>query len=346
MKCIYCSCEIIKQKKREHVMPQFLGTFSGTSLLLDEVCGDCNSAFSKELEDVCKKDSAEGILSAQFGLRKDSRVILQGNRYSTESEIESGDGLFDHVLPMVDIASGQIHKREQVVLKFENGQRQVLFADDPKFSENLRNFAKAKCEKFILAENHQRMTEIEEQILKSGMSYKRVATREIEEQDLDSIANKMTTQRIDVTVLRLMAKIGFNYFAHSLRKIGQLEACFTPAFDNVRKFARYGTGSNPVTVSMDELMCQDGWIPRTAPLHIVLWRRQDSLAIAEISLFALRRYTVFLGQLPEALMHLTGLAHQFDLKTHKIKELEVVLEAPPEVPEKSAFEWGVDVRPL
>ena len=51
-KCIYCLAEKeLSEFNREHVVPRMMGTYNNGFVLNDyQVCEECNSYFSKELE--------------------------------------------------------------------------------------------------------------------------------------------------------------------------------------------------------------------------------------------------------------------------------------------------------
>ena len=63
-KCIYCLQEKDETDfNREHVIPQLMGTYKGGMVLSDnQVCCDCNSFFSKTIENELALDSFEGFL--------------------------------------------------------------------------------------------------------------------------------------------------------------------------------------------------------------------------------------------------------------------------------------------
>src|SRR5580700_6448578 len=65
--CIYCK-STAPRTKREHVMPQALGTFA-QNWTLDCVCDDCNHFFSRELELALGRDSAEAFLRIDCGVK-------------------------------------------------------------------------------------------------------------------------------------------------------------------------------------------------------------------------------------------------------------------------------------
>lgn len=81
--CIYCKKEKEESEfNREHVVPQMYGRYQdGFVLNSNQVCRECNSYFSTNLENVVGLDSIEALDRMQFGTRKmrDGRK-LNGNR--------------------------------------------------------------------------------------------------------------------------------------------------------------------------------------------------------------------------------------------------------------------------
>lgn len=350
MRCIYCAltAESTTFNGREHVVPKSLGVFEPVSMLLDEVCDGCNGTFSREFEDLFKKDTYEGLLAAQLGLRNPSQIVLRSERLKLAPEIPSEDGIFDALVPQINPATGLIEFREQVVFEFADGPRHVLFVSDPKFPKNLKAFVGKDCQKYIFAANEVRHAEIEQQLIAAGISFKLQVKREINDSDLKTIGTRTVQQALDAKLCRLPAKIAFNYFAWTMRKVGLLECVYGSEFDAVRHFILKERGTNPVTISADSMVCPDGEIPPTAPMHFVIWRNFKGYVIGEVSLFMLRRFTVCLGALPKNLAGLgvPGMAHRCELSSRKLHELDVVVAPPPfEPPNQKAFPWGIEQLP-
>lgn len=91
--CIYC-----KQKKnetefnREHVVPRMMGTYIDGWVLSDhQVCQQCNSFFSKEIEDKIAMNSYEAFLRMKSGTKKmtDGRTIGK-----SRLSLKGADGVF------------------------------------------------------------------------------------------------------------------------------------------------------------------------------------------------------------------------------------------------------------
>jgi hypothetical protein len=87
--CIYCGSER-PRTSREHVMPQALGTFE-QNWTLDCVCDDCNHFFSRELELVLARDSAEAYLRVESGLKPSTATDKFLNRRMRGTLNEPGD---------------------------------------------------------------------------------------------------------------------------------------------------------------------------------------------------------------------------------------------------------------
>lgn len=77
-KCIYCLQEKEESMfNREHVIPRMMGTYDGTGYVLGDhqVCQECNSFFSNNIESPVGLDSLEGYLRVQ----RSTRVISDGH---------------------------------------------------------------------------------------------------------------------------------------------------------------------------------------------------------------------------------------------------------------------------
>lgn len=92
-KCIYC----LKNNTQttfnncEHIIPQFLGTFSPLNPLFkgDLVCDQCNNTFNP-LETNFKEDSEEGIYGQMLNIERNNSVRLRGK--NVKLKFKSGIG--------------------------------------------------------------------------------------------------------------------------------------------------------------------------------------------------------------------------------------------------------------
>lgn len=91
--CIYCK----KEKEddafnREHVIPRMMGRYINAPVLSNyQVCQECNSYFSKEIEDKISLDSYEAFLRMKSGIKR----MSDGRRLSNSRVSLCGaEGLF------------------------------------------------------------------------------------------------------------------------------------------------------------------------------------------------------------------------------------------------------------
>lgn len=70
--CIYCKKEKSEEEfNREHVVPQMMGRYTDGLVLSEfQVCQECNSFFSKQIEDKISLDSYEALLRMKSGTKK------------------------------------------------------------------------------------------------------------------------------------------------------------------------------------------------------------------------------------------------------------------------------------
>ena len=101
-KCIYCLQEKDETAfNREHVVPRMMGTYQNGYVLSNyEVCEECNSYFSRELEDKIGLNSIESFLRMQHGREMSDGRTMRRDRtrfYGTE-------GIFKGLefIPVVD----------------------------------------------------------------------------------------------------------------------------------------------------------------------------------------------------------------------------------------------------
>lgn len=90
-RCIWC----LQDKEtaafnREHVIPQAFGTFESNFTLVDAVCVECNSFFSRELEPTLARDTLEGFQRFQHGQKPKNEFKSLGKRSVTKVQIPTG----------------------------------------------------------------------------------------------------------------------------------------------------------------------------------------------------------------------------------------------------------------
>jgi hypothetical protein len=91
-RCIWC---LLKKPEtefnREHVIPQAFETFEPKNLtLINAVCCDCNSFFSRELEPTLARDTLEGFQRYEHGQKPKSEFKSLGKKSVTKAQMPDG----------------------------------------------------------------------------------------------------------------------------------------------------------------------------------------------------------------------------------------------------------------
>lgn len=103
MKCIYCGSE--GSFNKEHVIPQFLGTFSpvNPTIQADDglVCERCNSHIFSALETEFTEDSWEGITGQMLDITGSNSVRIRGSNVRMECLSGMNDSFFNEIFPFL-----------------------------------------------------------------------------------------------------------------------------------------------------------------------------------------------------------------------------------------------------
>lgn len=208
-KCIYCLQEKDETAfNREHVVPRMMGTYQNGYVLSNyEVCEECNSYFSRELEDKIGLNSIESFLRMQHGREMSDGRTMRRDRtrfYGTE-------GIFKGLefIPVVDNQNlERIHFNILPKIGIQSKER-----------EDATPYLKEKG------------------YLSSDYKYEDVGVKDL--YDGESFTTKICVS-IDSIVRRTCAKTVFNYLCYSKGK----DFVLSSQFDDIRNYIRYGTWSN------------------------------------------------------------------------------------------------------
>lgn len=90
--CIYCSnSDPNKFAGREHVLPQAFGKFGSKTPTLDCVCDECNSYFSRELDQVLARETLEGVTRYKNAKYSTEQRPQRKLRFSLADDAEAGE---------------------------------------------------------------------------------------------------------------------------------------------------------------------------------------------------------------------------------------------------------------
>ncbi|OQB23526.1 MAG: hypothetical protein BWY11_01825 [Firmicutes bacterium ADurb.Bin182] len=245
-KCIYClqtKDEI--EFNREHVVPQMMGKYQNGFVLSDfQVCQECNTYFSEQIENNIALDSYEAFLRMQYRdtPMSDGRK-LNGNRI----RLIGAEGIFKGI-PFS-------------VITDKNSPYRVRFESEPMVGI-INSIEKQEYDYYSLEnlpdaieEVMKRMKESTQPIINSGIDRELLEPALIEKgylvdhytysegsvSDLCKELEFMTVinLKIDSIMRRLCAKTVFNYLCYSRGK----EFVLDSTFDAIRDYIRYGNWS-------------------------------------------------------------------------------------------------------
>ncbi len=317
MRCIYCLRSDRPFNGREHVIPQSLGTFTPTSLILLEVCDTCNNGFSK-LETFFKEDSVEGFIAAQYQFRNDSSIRFRKDRMKFKNRITGEQRIFDQMFPTLDPETGKAIPAPQIVIEGKNGHCQMIFLkgvrDAKGFADRIKWTGAERSSISIFAHGEDGVGELISELRKRGINYQQ-SNQELLELNSDGVFDCEFEGRLDQNIMRIIAKIAFNYFAFCTIKSGLGEILYHEDYESIRDFIRSRSESNPVTVTNHGVAMKGHEDRPHIPFHIVRVFESNNRILAEMSLVGHLRYIVNLSVYPfrTGNRRSFGFGHQFDL---------------------------------
>lgn len=239
--CIYCKQEKDERKfNREHVVPRMMGRYTDGFVLSEhQVCEECNSYFSREIEDKIGLDSYEALLRMRLGTKRmsDGRRI-RSNRLSIIGE----EGIFKGIkfIPISDSQSSERVSFEIVPcigLKKDREEYEYFSIEDiPEATEEVMERLKEYDSPIIqFGYEAEEVTAVlrEKGYINDKLIYseKKISEEYTKDNFLTSIKFS-----IDSIVRRVCAKTIFNYLCWSNSPEFMLE----PKFDTLRRYIRYG----------------------------------------------------------------------------------------------------------
>lgn len=243
--CIYCKKEKLDSEfNREHVIPRMMGRYVNAPVLSDcQVCQDCNSYFSKEIEDKIALDSFEAFLRMKSGTKR----MSDGRRLSNSRiSLTGAEGIFKGLI-------------FQVVSDTTNSER-IHFEISPcigiKKAEDEYDYYPIDELPSATAEMIQTLKEFESPIIQFGYDPEEATSALIEKgyitkdakysvkgiEDEYGEPDFITSIKfsIDSFVRRVCAKTIFNYICWSTSASNMLDS----KFDALREYVRNGVWSD------------------------------------------------------------------------------------------------------
>lgn len=311
MRCIYCLREDVPFEGKEHVMSQFLGTFSPDNLILKEVCDRCNSKVISKLETIFKEDSVEGFVAAQYQLRTSSSIRFRNKRLKFSKRVSGNQRIFDSIFPTIDPATGKAIPTPQIVIEGKNGKIQILFLkgikDFKRFAKKI-NWTGVQGATISIFGQGSEVGELIQELRNRGVNYKENENENLELNEDGGIECEFSGT-IDRDIERFICKLAFNYFAYCAINSGLTEVIYENTFNEIRDFVIKDEGRKLVIVKNNGLSAKGYEDRDRIPFHFIGLKAHQGKIMAEVSIFGHLKYVVEVGKYPFK----TGNANSFGL---------------------------------
>lgn len=299
MKCIYCL--EVKQTnsftKTEHVLPQSFGKFKNNPTLNGVVCDTCNKYFGDNLELHLGRDTFEGISRFSHNVKKQHEFKSPGKQ--SRLNIRVNEGRFKGAYAYLEYSDREgaviIRPVSQAGFKrADSGDYEYFPLDRIPEKDYLDKNFDLKMPKSIV------LLSCSVGIAKKHLHERGIDLQTAGEEDYVPASKEEwecdVTGRIDQTIFRAIAKIGFNYLSYWAGS----EFVIQKAFDPIRRFIRYGEKvSYPFVFILEKAILGDEPVEGNRRLGhlIILDKSKNGLSIvSKVSLFNWITYSVLLAK--------------------------------------------------
>lgn len=337
-KCIYC----LKSEPKtsffgaEHIIPQSLGGKSFPTISRDFICSNCNSNILSKLETGFKQDSMEGVYAQMLRIGGVNSVWIRGKNININTVCGFGDDFFNEIFPFLKIENNVPVFDSVAQLKVRNKSdgfqvfplrtlEKARNADSQKlFSKIKARIAKASLKDLMMFSNSGDGTinslDVFIALLKEyGVNYKEKQRKYIPAEKIKNKPIDVNWEcKIDKDLMRVIAKIAFNYFAYCSIQEGSYYQNLPMGknFDQIRNFIIKGTGDwkDIVRISKSKSILNiEGNGDKRVIAHTILFTNNNGVIIAKVSLFGIRVYEVTIGKYPfQMVTNNFGCGHTFD----------------------------------
>lgn len=349
MKCIYCGRQDVFN--REHVIPQFFGTFEPINPTLKKndnlVCQNCNSVIFCALETEFKEDSYEGITAQQLNLVNSNSVRIRGVNVKIKSNSGLGDNFFDEIFPFLKEENKKfvVDLKPQIKVRNyagESGYQIFLFdalkdiKKNPKkferVKERIKTTGKNNFAIFTGGDSKEDDTQLNEAIalLKEyGITYNEKERKFV---PVNPTENKQfevnMTCTITPNICRFIAKVAFNYFSFCALQDKKHTILYDSCFDKIKKFILGDTEIERkeiiTEVSNDPITYHEKESGNRFVGHIIVFFQENGDIFSKITFLGGKVYKVLLGKAQNDFMNENfGCGHlfsPFDKSIHNLTQ--------------------------
>ena len=327
MICIYCLEDQTQSSftKVEHVVPQSFGRFENNLTLHETVCDGCNKYFGDNLEIALARDTYEGGLRFEYGLRQPSEFKSLGKKTRLTVRIHEGEFRGAYACREYSETQGGIIVKPVPQVGFRKAVDSeigyyLLDAIPPKqyFDQNGYDLDQPGSIRIIPSTD---VESIKLVLIEKGFTFKAHKDVDPDHSEHDWLCKVEGT--IDDTILRAVAKIGFNYLSHWQGCEFMLEGDFDPA----RRFIRYGVKPQYALIKIrQESILGDEPVEgkrRLGHLITVDWAADKRSVVAQVSIFNWLTYSICLARDFSGERRVIRKGHFFNPYNQQILELGV-----------------------
>ena len=300
MICIYCledqtpSCFT----KVEHVVPQSFGRFENNLTLHETVCDGCNKYFGDNLEIALGRDTYEGGLRFEYGLRQPSEFKSLGKKTRLTVKIHEGEFKGAYAYREYSENQGGIIVKPVPQVGFRKAVDSeidyYLLNDIPPkqyFDQNGYDLDQPGSIRIVPSSD---VESIKLVLLEKGFTFK--AHKDVNPHDSEPSLLCKVEGAIDVTIFRVVAKISFNYLAYWQGRDFMLEADFNPT----RRYIRYGVKPqySLIKIRQEPILGDEPLYGKRRSGHLLTvdWAADKRSIVGQVSLFNWLTYSVCLAR--------------------------------------------------
>jgi hypothetical protein len=323
-RCIYCLRSLSEgQFNREHVMPRHLGHFRESFVLHNSVCLECNEFLGRQLENWLGRHSYEGLLRFRFG-QKPIAALQEFRGRGVSVRLPPGSPWAGAILILIaDPETGELKLdlTPQIGVKrpADTGFRFFTVKEFQAAADEQIGKERGSAFKIIglgQSGSEETISIVRERIpdlkIQGAMPSPPIANGEV-------IAE--ITATINDLLARSIAKIAFNYLSY----ISGTSFVLDSAFNDIRRFIRYGGDSwrTFVRTRAEPIVVNDRIWYGSVRAHLITidWPEREPTIVSSVFLFNETMYDVKLGSRPSLLWRPIRSGHAFFWETGEIKKL-------------------------
>ena len=344
--CIYCEKTEgeVAFGSREHVVPELMGKFDNNLTLIDWVCNKCNSSVFNPLETRFKEDTQEGIMIQMMNFLDSPEIRVRNNKLKMVIDLGMEEKFFNEAFPFLTFKDDawQMTYIPQIKIKGYAKNGYIILIIDKvkalprtgkkfrKLQNILKNFKSKDVSIFVHGEDDPERRDLKEAIVlvkELGIDYKpgtEKTTPFVGDGTDKARAEVSMNGTIDSDVVRIIAKISFNYFAYCATQSGQEVILYHANFARIKSYI-LGNTELPLKEVIIERPTYKGLLIEEVsqavrlPGHTLTLQNENGNLVAKVSFAGRFVYSILLGKMPDELNRPDfGNGHMFDPRHKQI----------------------------